>query len=73
MKEGAIFISTRLNKYTYRLIPQPSTLYFAVRQVGHQNGNTRNRDFQLATILLDKLKKKVARFTGLLKSSQNWS
>ena len=25
-----------------------ATLYFAVRQVGHKRGNTRNRSFQLA-------------------------
>ena len=51
-----------------------ATLYFAVRQVGHKIGNTRNSVFQLAmdTILElagnaapdNKLKKNVARITG---------
>ena len=46
------------------MLPQLATLYFVARQVSHKRGNTRNRGFQLATILRDKVKKDVARITG---------
>ena len=47
MKEGAIFNYTRLTILSVKF-RRLATLYLAVRQVGHERGNMRNRGFQLA-------------------------